>query len=160
MIDRATVFGGREESSGKSRFIKTCSTKPGRGVILRKFNPDSTYPSFTIYSQGVQVPPGARWLYISGQVGVNPDGSLAGDSEAQFERAWLNVMAILEAADMGAEDLVKVNTYITRPEDVELNCRARDRFVKDAGPAATNVIVARLSYPEWVVEIEAVAAKA
>ena len=83
MIDRATVFGGREESSGKSRFIQTCSTKPGRGVILRKFNPDSTYPSFTIYSQGVQVPPGA-----------------------------------------------------------------------------TNVIVARLSYPEWVVEIEAVAAKA
>jgi enamine deaminase RidA (YjgF/YER057c/UK114 family) len=127
--------------------------------MLQKFNPESTYPSFTVYSQGVQVPPGARWLYTSGQVGVNPDGSLAGDSEAQFERAWLNVLAILEAADMGAEDLVKVNTYITHPKYVDLNCRYRDRFVKDAGPAATNVIVARLSYPEWVVEIEAVAAK-
>ena len=127
--------------------------------MLQKFNPESTYPSFTVYSQGVQVPPGARWLYTSGQVGVNPDGSLAGDSEAQFERAWLNVLAILAAADMGAEDLVKVNPYITHPKSVDLKCRSRDRFVKDAGPAATNVIVARLSYPEWGVEIEAVAAK-
>ena len=57
--------------------------------MLQKFNPESTYPSFTVYSQGVQVPPGARWLYTSGQVGVNPDGSLAGDSEAQFESPTL-----------------------------------------------------------------------
>ena len=34
--------------------------------MLKKINPDSTYPSFTVYSQGVQIPPGARWLYISG----------------------------------------------------------------------------------------------
>ncbi len=128
--------------------------------MFENYSPDTAPPPFSTYSQGVEVPPGARWLYISGQVGVNPDGTLAGDSEAQIDRAWLNVLAILEAASMGAEDLVRVNTYITRPADVDLNRKIRDRFVKDAGPAATMVTVARLSHPDWVVEIEAVAAKA
>ena len=127
--------------------------------MLKKFNPKTAPKSYSIYSQGVEVPAGLRLLYVSGQVGVKPDGSLAGDAEAQIEQAWRNVLAILEAAGMGAEDLVKVNTYMTRPEDVELQRKIRDRVVKDGGPAATMVTVARLSHPDWIVEIEGIAVK-
>ena len=101
--------------------------------MLKRFNPKTAPKSYSIYSQGVEVPAGLRLLYVSGQVGVKPDGSLAGDAEAQIEQAWRNVLAILEAAGMGAEDLVKVNTYMTRPEDVELQRKIRDRVVKDGG---------------------------
>ena len=128
--------------------------------MLKRYNPETAPASYSIYSQGVEVPAAARLFYVSGQVGVLPDGSLAGDAEAQIDQAWKNVLAILEAAGFGAEDLVKVNTFMTRPEDVELQRKIRDRVVKDGGPAATMVTVVRLSHPDWIVEIEAVAAKA
>lgn len=127
--------------------------------MIRKYNPKDIVPPFSQYSQGAEAPAGARWLYIAGQVGVNPDGSIAGDSEAQIERAWLNLLVVLQSAGMGVEHLVKVTTFITRPEDVALNRKIRDRMLKGDGPAVTMVTVAALSHPQWVVEIEGVAAK-
>jgi enamine deaminase RidA (YjgF/YER057c/UK114 family) len=67
---------------------------------------------------------------------------------------------VLETAELGVEDLVKVNTYITRPEDVDVNHRIRDRMLKDDGPTVTMVTVAALVHPEWRVEVEGIAAKA
>ncbi len=127
---------------------------------LKKYNPDRIVKPFATYSQGVEVPPNARWLFVAGQVGVNPDGTIAGDSKAQVERAWENVLAVLADADMGPEDLVRVNVYITDPADVALNRNAWQRISKAGGPAITMVTVKRLSHPDWTVEVEAVAAKA
>jgi enamine deaminase RidA (YjgF/YER057c/UK114 family) len=128
--------------------------------MIKKFNPEKIVQPFSRYSQGAEAPAGARWLYIAGQVGVHPDGSIAQGAEAQIERAWLNLIAVLETAGMGVEDLVKVNTYITRPEHVDVNRRIRDRMLKDDGPPVTMVRVAGLSHPEWLVEVEGIAAKA
>ncbi len=128
--------------------------------MIKKFNPEKFVQPFSRYSQGAGAPAGARWLYIAGQVGVHPDGSIAQGAEAQIERAWLNLIAVLETAALGVEDRVKVNTYITRPEDVDVNRRIRDRMLKDDGPPVTMVRVAGLSHPEWRVEVEGIAAKA
>jgi 2-iminobutanoate/2-iminopropanoate deaminase len=128
--------------------------------MLKKHNPQSIVKSFASYSQGVEVPPNARWLYVAGQVGVNPDGSIAEGSQAQVERAWANVLAVLESGGMGPEDLVRVNVYITRPDDVQLNRQSWQEIARNGGPAITMVTVARLSHPDWVVEVEAIAAKA
>jgi enamine deaminase RidA (YjgF/YER057c/UK114 family) len=127
---------------------------------LKKYNPESIVKSFAQYSQGVEVPPNARWLYIAGQVGVNPDGTVAGNSEQQVERAWQNVLAVLAEAAMGPEDLVHVNVYITDPRDVQLNRDSWRKISKNGGPGITMVTVKRLSHPDWTVEIEAVAARA
>ena len=127
---------------------------------LTKYNPATIVRPFASYSQGVEVPPNARWLHIAGQVGVNPDGTIAGDSRAQIERAWQNVLAVLEDARMRPDDLVSVNVYIVDPEDVELNRNAWARIGKAGGPSITMVTVKRLSHPGWKVEIEAVAAQA
>ena len=126
---------------------------------LKKYNPDQIVKSFASYSQGVEVPPNARWLHVAGQVGVNPDGTVAGDSKAQVVRAWQNVLAVLAAANMSAEDLVRVNVYITDPGDVQLNRDSWRHISKGGGPAITMVTVKRLSHPDWTVEIEAVAAR-
>ena len=127
--------------------------------MLKRHNPDDIVRSFATYSQGVEVPPNARWLYVTGQVGVNPDGTVAGDSKAQVERAWQNVRAVLAAANMGVEDLVHVNVYITDPEDVQLNRESWQAISKSGGPGVTMVTVKRLSHPDWKVEISAVAAR-
>jgi enamine deaminase RidA (YjgF/YER057c/UK114 family) len=128
--------------------------------ILTKHNPEHVIKPYAAYSQGVEVPPNARWLHVAGQVGVKRDGSLAGDAEAQVQTAWQNVLEVLAAANMAAEDLVRVNIYITDPKDVEINREYYGRMTNGARPAVTMVTVKRLSNPDWSVEIEAVAAKA
>jgi enamine deaminase RidA (YjgF/YER057c/UK114 family) len=127
---------------------------------LKKYSPEDIVKPFASYSQGVEVPPNARWLYIAGQVGVNPDGTIAGNSEKQVERAWQNVLAVLAEANMGPEDLVHVNVYITDPADVQLNRESWRKISRNGGPGITMVTVKRLSHPDWTVEIGAVAARA
>jgi len=121
-------------------------------------NPAGTAPAFSHYSLGVEVPPQARWLFVSGQVGVDPAGRLAEGPKAQMWRTWQNLLAILAEAGMSAGDLVRVNAYLTRPEDVALYREVRDEMLGGAAPASTLVVVQALAHPDWLVEIEAVAA--
>ena len=122
------------------------------------YNPAAVPPPFSRYSQAVEAPAGARWLHVSGQVGVLPDGTMAEGAAAQMEAAWRNVLAVLEAAGMGPGDLVKVTAFLTRPEDTGLYRQVRDRLLEGAEPASTLIVVAALAHPDWMVEIEAVAA--
>jgi enamine deaminase RidA (YjgF/YER057c/UK114 family) len=128
--------------------------------MLRKHNPGAIAPAFSRYSLGVEAPGQARWLYVSGQVGVAPDGAFADGPEAQMETAWRNVLAILDSAGMAPGDLVKVNAYLTRAEDTGLYRQVRDRMLAGAEPASTLIVITALAHPDWLVEIEAVAAAA
>ena len=60
---------------------------------------------------------------------------------------------------MGPQDLIKVTAYLTRHEDIGLFREVRDALLDGAQPASTLVIVAGLAHPDWLVEIEAVAAQ-
>ena len=128
--------------------------------MLSHLNPLGMAAPFSAYSHGVEVEPGARWLHISGQVGNRPDGEIPADLEAQTEQAWRNVLAVLSAAGMNSHDLVKVTGFVTKQEAVPLYREVRDRLLDGAEPASTVVVVTGLAHPDWVVEIEAVAAKA
>ena len=123
-----------------------------------RHNPTTVAPPFSAYSHAVEVGSGARWLHVSGQVGVQPDGSVPAEPGAQMEQAWRNVLAVLNAAGMGPEDMVKVTAYLTRPEDTGLYREVRETLLDGAQPASTLIIVAGLAHPDWLVEIEAVAA--
>ncbi|MDJ0608759.1 MAG: RidA family protein [Kiloniellales bacterium] len=123
-----------------------------------RHKPASIAPPFSSYSHAIEVAAGARWLSISGQVGVMPDGTWSQDPSAQIHQTWRNLLTILEGAGMGPENLVKVNTYLTRQEDIALAREIRETLLDGAEPASTLVIVAGLAHPEWLVEIEAVAA--
>lgn len=121
---------------------------------------DISGPIAPSYSLAVEVAPGARWLAISGQVGVGPDGELAQGMEAQAERAWNNIVALLRSAGMGLEDIVKVTTFVTSVDDVAGLREVRARFQADGHrPASTFLVVAGLAAPEYLIEIEALAAK-
>ena len=124
----------------------------------KQFNPGTIAAPFSRYSHGVEASGKARWLHISGQVGVRPDGTLAEGAKAQAEQAWRNLMAVLEAAGMSQAHLVKVTAFLTRSEDVGVYRDARDQVLTSARPASTMLIVAGLAHPEWLVEIEAIAA--
>lgn len=126
--------------------------------MLTRHNPSTIAPAFSSYSLGVEAAAGARWLHVSGQVGVAPDGSLAEGAEAQMETAFQNILAILGAAGMGPHDLVKVTVFLTRREDIGLYREVRDRMLAGATPASTLLVISGLADPDWLVEIEAIAA--
>lgn len=128
--------------------------------MLKTHNPDTIAPPASIYSHGVEVPPDARWLYVAGQVGVKPDGSMANGIAAQCEQTWRNLIAVLNEAGMGMPDLVRVNGYVTDKAHVAAFREARVPFLGDVRTAFTLVVVEALASDDWLVEIEAVAAKA
>lgn len=127
--------------------------------MLKKLNPPSISAPLGAYTHGIEVPPGARVIHVSGQVGMRPDGRVAEGIEQQLACAWQNILAILAASDMAAGDIVKVTTFLTRPEDFKVHPRVRAQYLGDARPTATAVCVSALAAPEFLCEIEAVAAK-
>lgn len=127
--------------------------------MLKAYNPAAVAAPASAYSHGMEVPANARWLYVSGQVGVRPDGTLAEGFEAQADQALRNMMAVLAEAGMGAADLVRVNAYVTDAAHVKLIREIRARHFGDSKPASTLVVVAALAAPDWLFEVEAVAAR-
>jgi 2-iminobutanoate/2-iminopropanoate deaminase len=103
-------------------------------------------------------PRATRWLHIAGQVGIKPDGTLAQGFAAQTERCWANLFAVLAGAGMTKRDLVKITVFVTAPDRVALYREIRDRVLEGHAPAATYLVVAGLAHPDYLVEIEGVAA--
>lgn len=127
-----------------------------------RHNPKSIPAPLSHYSHGIKVPTNAEWLYIAGQVGVGADGQIPDGFEAQADIVWTNIGAILKDAGMGYQDLVKINVYIVNKEHTALSRTTRDKYLGklERPPAATLAIITQLANPKFLVEIEAVAAKA
>ena len=101
-------------------------------------------------------------LFVSGQVAKNERDEIVGrgDARAQTEQVYKNLKAVLEACGSGMELVGKITVYTT-----DIAHRAALREVRDAVfgpighfPAATFVVIPALAEPEYLVEIEAVAA--
>jgi enamine deaminase RidA (YjgF/YER057c/UK114 family) len=112
------------------------------------------------YSDGVEIAPGARWLFTAGTPGLAADGTLPADIAGQAEIAWAHILALLDRASMTVDDLVKVTQYLLRADDIQAYAAVRKRFLGTARPASMLMIVPALVRPEFLLEIEVVAAKA
>jgi 2-iminobutanoate/2-iminopropanoate deaminase len=112
------------------------------------------------YSDGVQATANLRWLYTSGTPGLPDAGGMPGDITGQAEIAWAHVLRMLERADMTVSDIVKASHYLTRAEDIGAYSRVREKYLGEARPASMLLVVPQLVRPEFLVEIEVVAAKA
>lgn len=126
-------------------------------MAIEKLSVPAIAPPSSRFAHGVAVEGAGRILYVSGQLGVAPDGALEKGSEAQIERCWRNVLAILAEAGMGPANIVKVNGYLTRRDDVRAYRDIRDRMLGGVETASTLVVVSALVIPEAVAEIEVVA---
>ena len=129
-------------------------------MTAQKINPSTTAPPTGSYSHGVVTPGSGQWLYVAGQIGLLPDGTLADGFALQAKAAWQNLIHVLGAADMDASHLVKVTTYLVDAQHLkELNA-VRSVFLGSERPASTLVVVQALAKPEWLFEVEAVAWRA
>jgi enamine deaminase RidA (YjgF/YER057c/UK114 family) len=128
--------------------------------MTRPLNPVTIRPPFARYSHGVEVPAGARLVFCSGQLGVAPDDRVPAGAEAQADLCFANIAAILRAAGLSLAHIVRINAYVTAREHMAGYMASRDRHVATPPPASTLMIVSGFTRPEFVVEVEAIAAAA
>jgi len=121
--------------------------------------PTIVAPFNNAYSHGVVIPPNARVLHTAGQIGVRPDGSVPASIEEQAEQVWQNLVAILRGAGMDIGDIVKLTAFVVGDENFPAYAAARVRHLGDHKPAATAFCVPRLLKPEWLLEVELIAAR-
>jgi 2-iminobutanoate/2-iminopropanoate deaminase len=113
-----------------------------------------------LYSHVVVVEAG-KLIFISGQLARNKEGQIVGarDMRAQIKQVGENLKQGLEAAGVGLDALVKTTTFVTDIDEFFKHVDVRHDYLGVSLPASTTVEVRRLSHPDLMVEIEAVAAK-
>jgi enamine deaminase RidA (YjgF/YER057c/UK114 family) len=112
------------------------------------------------YSDAVETGSNLRWLLTSGTPGLQMNGDLPTDITGQTELAWKHILRMLARAGMTVADVVKVTQYLTRPEDIPAYSKVRTRFLGEARPASMLLVIPQLVRPEFLVEVEIIAAKA
>ena len=117
-----------------------------------------------MYSHGM-VARGGELVIVAGQVGMTADGRVAGeDVVSQTKQALDNVRAVVEAAGCTMSDVVRLQTFLTRSEDIAGFMKARGEvfptyFPDGIYPPNTLLVVSRLVRPELLVEVEAMAVR-
>ena len=120
-------------------------------VISTKDAPQAIGP----YSQAIEA---NGFLFISGQLGVTPDGKFAGeDVRAQAEQSMLNLKAILAQAGLSFENAVKTTIFLTNIEDFAAVNEIYAKFFSEPYPARSTIAVKTLP-KGGLVEIELIAA--
>ncbi|MEM1045056.1 MAG: RidA family protein [Pseudomonadota bacterium] len=116
-------------------------------------------PTFQgIYSHAVETRPDMRLLHVSGQVGTDENGVAPPDFEGQCRIALQKLETVLRSADMAFPDIIKMGFFLVRPEDMQTLVTLRKEYLDGVRPAVTTLYVAGLVAPDWLVEIEAIAA--
>jgi len=106
------------------------------------------------YSQAIAID---GLLFCSGQLGLDPaTGNLVAGIEAQAERSMLNLRAVLDAAGVTFEDVVKTTIFLADMGDFAVVNAIYGRFMPEVPPARSTVAVAALP-KGGLVEIEAIA---
>ena len=113
------------------------------------------------FNQAEIVEGGQRVLFCAGQTSVDGDGNPqhAGDMAAQIGLAADNLEAVLRHAGMTLANVVRLNLYTTDVDAFIANAASLGERTSAAGvaPPGTLLGVARLAFPELMIELEATA---
>jgi 2-iminobutanoate/2-iminopropanoate deaminase len=121
---------------------------------LERINPPglSTPQSYT------HVVKAGKTLYIAGQVGAGPDGTVAGPGMAeQLDRVLTNLGLALKSQGADFSHIAKITIYTTSIAEFREAAKVREKHFGANRPASTLVQISQLANPAFKVEIEAIA---
>ncbi|QDO99125.1 RidA family protein [Ferrovibrio terrae] len=127
--------------------METITRNPTKGV----------YAATPDYIHALEVRNPSRFLYVAGTMGLDESGAAGKTLDEQLALIWNNLRAILASADMTVDNIVRITSYLRDPAYVEANQNARVAALKGRVVPTTAIVVQTL-VPEWLVELEIVAA--
>ena len=142
-------------------FLSACVTSPNfanADGLKATVNPEHLADTTKFgYSQATVVAPNAKVIYIAGQIGIEDDGP--NDFESQVDRAFKNLVSVLEAAGGRVEDVVKITLLVKDHDKKRLQylVKKRRQVFGENPPASTLIPVPVLALESLEFEIDAVA---
>jgi ribosomal-protein-alanine N-acetyltransferase len=127
--------------------------------MTRYLNPPTVHAPAGAYSHTAVVPAGTELIFLSGQVGLRPDGSLPPSLAEQSRQAFANIGALLAAHGASPKDIVKLTAFLVAGQDLQAFRAERVAFMEGHAPTSTLVFISQLVDPAMLVEVEAVVAK-
>src|SRR6266550_5448091 len=112
------------------------------------------------FSHATMVEARGRMVFISGMTSRRADGSIAGigDIEAQTRQVCENLKAAIEAAGGTLDDICRVDVYVRNMEHFDAIHKVRREYSKAPTPASTMLEVSKMTSPDYLIEINAIAA--
>src|SRR5436309_14620302 len=112
-----------------------------------------------VFSHATMVEATGRFVFISGMTARRVDGSIAGlgDISVQTRQVCENLKSAVEAAGGTLDDICRVDVYVRNMEHFDAIHKVRREYFKAPAPASTMVEVTKMTSPDYLVEINAIA---
>jgi 2-iminobutanoate/2-iminopropanoate deaminase len=128
------------------------------GMLMTPRNPaKGIYPASADYVHAMEVIDARRLLFVSGTMGLDDKRNAPESLEDQLALLWSNIRRILAEANMTTENIVRLTSYLRDASFAQANARARLEALGERRVPTTAIVVETL-VPEWLVEIEIIAA--
>lgn len=130
---------------------------------VQYINPEGASEAQGQYAHTSRIP-GIPLYFIAGQLAVGSQGEIVGkdDFAAQFKQVFDNLGAVLKGLNLDFNDIVRFNTYVKRPEHINLFKKLRSEafpslFETELFAPNTLLVIDRFVEEEFLLEVEAVA---
>ncbi len=127
---------------------------------LTRTNPPGVHKPFSNYSHVVTADAAQRLVFCAGQVAADASGNVIppDDFNAQAAMVMDNLEKALAGGGATFADVTKVTIYIVNPHDVAKARGILSTYFGDKPPASTLCVLRGLANPNFLVEVEAIAA--
>jgi enamine deaminase RidA (YjgF/YER057c/UK114 family) len=127
---------------------------------LTRTNPEGIHKPFANYSHTVTAEGATKLVFCAGQVAADPDGKVLppDDFDAQAKMVMQNLINALAAGGAKISDVTKITIYICNPHDVPKARGILQTYFGEHPPGSTLCILRGLAHPNFLLEIEAIAA--
>src|SRR5262249_51778825 len=111
------------------------------------------------FSHATMIEARGRLVFISGMTARRADGTIAGigDIEAQTRRVFENVKSAVEQAGGSLDDICRVDVFVRNMEHFDQIHKVRRDYFKPPAPASTMIEVCKMTSPEYLIEMSAMA---
>jgi 2-iminobutanoate/2-iminopropanoate deaminase len=112
-----------------------------------------------VFSHATVIEASGRLVFVSGMTARRPDGTIAGigDITEQTRQVCENVKAAVEGAGGTLDDVCRVDVYVRNMEHFDAIHKVRAQYFKPPLPASTMVEVTKMTSPDYLIEISAIA---
>ena len=129
-------------------------------ATIKRISPPDIAKPFANYSHVVTAEGAQKLVFCAGQVAADADGKVLppDDFDAQAKMVMENLTKALAAGGAKISDVVKITIYICNPHDAP---KARGILASYFGghpPGSTLCVLRGLANPNFLLEIEAIAA--